>query len=1246
MHWKSFFATPLRKITSISILTLISLCLLYITIGFLVIAPVAKWQLEKQLPPLLHRKVSVGEITLNPLTLRVQFKNVIISKKEAAGNLFSIEMLEAQLAGESIYKLAPVVDHIRIVKPYINITRYKDDHLSIDDIITEEEEASEKKKEQPVDEQDARIFPFKVLNVMLEDGTIKFNDEKMDAVQTISNLSLSIPLASSFPIDLNKPVKPQLSMQINDTPIKVDGEAYLFSNNYLTKFSFTTDNISLARYWRYVPIPSPVALTSGALKLAINLGFSRPEDKPIDLHLDGVVELTDLGITKTDKEPVLTIPNISLALEDFSLAEKKLILKSIEIDSPFVEVVREKNNAINWATYFTPEKKESTASNETPAKNASTQKINTKSVAEALSPSKEPSGQSPKAEARTAKSTPPSSEPPQEKEKPFTVMVQSFAIKKGKITFKDNAVPNTFKTTLEPVDVSIQGFSTTSTDPAKVNISIGQKKMLSVEGVVSLSPFSADLKTAVNSLAVPQFMPYIAAAIPANISSGTITAGAALKISTAQPSRTDITITNGSVNLQKLVVTGKNFQKPPIVLGGLTVDGATIDVPNKSISCGKINLSAPDITVTRTKDGIDLTSLFSADSKKGESEKNTSSQKKADTSWKLLIQTIGIQNGTITFNDTAVKKSVVTKLKDLSITASDLTLAHKPSKFAVSTGVNGNSSIKADGTFAHSPLILDTKIDIKNLNIPDFAGYIEEYSAINVSKGAISATAQTKVSVPDSGTAAYSVAGNVTVDNIAAANKDTKQAIGSVGQLAVTNFAFDSAKNSAEIGSVSITSPSTSFTKERDGSLSIVRAVERNPSRTQRGQNSQAAVKAATSPFGLTIGAIAIKNGSVKFEDASISPHVVFDIRDISASYKKFNLHRANTSPINFSATLQGQRITISGAVNPMAKPFALDITAKLEDIGLQKFSPYTVKYIAYPIKTGALDAHIQLKIQQNKLNAQNKLVFQDMTLGKRNPNSKAPAAPIKLGLSLMRQPNGNIPINLPVTGNLNDPNFHINQIITSTLINVIVKAATSPFAVLGSVIGEITPEEAKYVKFKPGYAAVTKSEADVLNKIGSVLAKKTSLKLECIGYYSADADTNGLKDRAVELAVIKKWYDSLSRGTRKNIDLNTAKVPKYNYEKYLEQAYEDAPSRGVDKRPSGLFGYDDQTRKQMEEYLRSTADTSPEALKKLAEDRANAVRETILKRYPTLKDRVKAVVGGSAKKGVPKSAVELKISQ
>jgi DUF438 domain-containing protein len=136
------------------------------------------------------------------------------------------------------------------------------------------------------------------------------------------------------------------------------------------------------------------------------------------------------------------------------------------------------------------------------------------------------------------------------------------------------------------------------------------------------------------------------------------------------------------------------------------------------------------------------------------------------------------------------------------------------------------------------------------------------------------------------------------------------------------------------------------------------------------------------------------------------------------------------------------------------------------------------------------------------------------------------------------------------------------------------------------------------------------------------------------------------LKDRAVELAVIKKWYDSLSRGTRKNIDLNTAKVPKYNYEKYLEQAYEDAPSRGVDKRPSGLFGYDDQTRKQMEEYLRSTADTSPEALKKLAEDRANAVRETILKRYPTLKDRVKAVVGGSAKKGVPKSAVELKISQ
>jgi uncharacterized protein involved in outer membrane biogenesis len=362
MNWKFFVATRPRKITTITIGTLLSLFLLYVLVGFLVIAPVAKWQLEEQLPPLIQRKVTIEKVHLNPLTLRVVFDKIAIEKKDGNGNLFSVTTFEAQLSAKSILALAPIVAHVRIVEPKINITRYKDDSLSIDDILEHQAKlAAEAAKNPDPDEEkkDQRIFPFKVLNLILENGDIVFNDEKEDAVQTISKLSLAVPLASSFESDFDEAVTPKLSMLINGTPFDLDGSTYPFSNNLLTKFSFATDEIPLARYWRYVPIESPVALTSGDMKISVNLGFSRPVNKPIDLHVDGVVELKNLALTKKDKAEVLSIPHFTLKLKDFSLAERKVFLESIEIDSPYVEVHRQKDNSINWATYFVPQKDKS-----------------------------------------------------------------------------------------------------------------------------------------------------------------------------------------------------------------------------------------------------------------------------------------------------------------------------------------------------------------------------------------------------------------------------------------------------------------------------------------------------------------------------------------------------------------------------------------------------------------------------------------------------------------------------------------------------------------------------------------------------------------------------------------------------------------------------------------------------------------------------------------------------------------------
>ncbi|SHI71264.1 DUF748 domain-containing protein [Halodesulfovibrio aestuarii] len=1243
MNLKFFFATKARKITTITVGTLLSIFLLYVLVGFLVIAPVAKWQLEEQLPPLLQRNVSIGNVSLNPLTLHVEFNDIAIKKKDGNGDLFSVATFEAQLSVKSVLALAPIVEHVRIVKPKINITRYKNDSLSIDDILEHQAKLAEEAVEEPHEKKkDERIFPFKILNLILEDGDIVFNDEKVNAVQHVSKLSLAVPLTSSFENDLEQAVKPKLSMLINGTPFNLDGSTFPFSNSYLTKFSFVADNISLARYWRYFPIKSPVALTSGTMNVAMNLGFSRPAGQPLKLDIDGTVKFKDLGLTKEDKTEVLAIPQLVVNLKDFSLTEKKLIFQNIEIDSPYVEVHRQKDNLINWTTYFVP-KNDSTVTPDT--KNNVVSDV--KKEAKKATPEKKDT-----AEKKSVQDTANALSAEQKNKRPFTMVVESFSIKKGKVLFKDSTVPGEFAITLTPVDIAVKNLSTEPASSADVMITVGDKKLIEIAGGVGISPVTAKLKADINKLSLSQFMPYLAAATPAQISSGALNATANIQVATGASSQVQVRIANGNIQLQNLALTGKNFKKAPIALQTLTVDGATIDLQKQSVEIGNIGFIGPDITITRNKEGIDIISLLVAEpvASKPKAPLAASKSSSSASPWKLLIQGVAVKNGKITLHDTALKKTVITSLKDVAITASDITLDNKPSAFSVSTGVNKKSTISAKGTFAHSPLAVDGNINVKDVNLPDFAEYVKEYTEVAITKGTVSATAKANVSVPKNGDPKINVAADITVNNLSADGKTAKEHLGSVKQISVKKAAFDSTKNSAAIESVTIDRPETEVILERNGSVNLARAVQGKPEGTkaQRAskQSKRAAIQATTKPFGITIGNITLKNGAITFQDASITPKVVLDFEDIAASYKQFSLSASKPSPVNFSATLQGRRISASGTVSPMASPIALNMTMKLDDIVLDKFSPYTVKYIAYPVKTGSLDADVKLKIYQNKLNAENQLLFEDFTLGERNSQSKAPSVPIKLGLSLMRQPNGDIPLNLPITGNLNDPNFHINQIIATTLVNVVVKAAISPFTLLGSLLGDVSPEQAQFITFKPGSAQLPKTDLQMLTKLASVLKTKPTITLECLGYYNTDIDVKGLKDRALSMAVKQQWYDSLSSATQKNIDLEAAAIPKYNYEKYLKEAYESFPEQKDDPRPSGLFGYEEQTQEQMEEFLRNSVDTTHEALRKLAVDRANAVRDVIISKYPELKDRVKAIQAGSSKKDSHATSVQLKLKQ
>src|SRR5262249_3974324 len=153
-----------------------------------------------------------------------------------------------------------------------------------------------------------------------------------------------------------------------------------------------------------------------------------------------------------------------------------------------------------------------------------------------------------------------------------------------------------------------------------------------------------------------------------------------------------------------------------------------------------------------------------------------------------------------------------------------------------------------------------------------------------------------------------------------------------------------------------------------------------------------------------------------------------------------------------------------------LAKDLFLDIRANARDIELSPMSPYAIKYAGYGIEKGKLSMHLKYLLERRKLSAENGIYLDQLTFGEKVDSPTATKLPVLLAVSLLKDRNGVIDIKLPISGSLDDPKFSLGKIILQVLGNFIMKAATSPFALLGAAFGG--GEELQSVDFAAGRTA------------------------------------------------------------------------------------------------------------------------------------------------------------------------------
>ena len=299
--------------------------------------------------------------------------------------------------------------------------------------------------------------------------------------------------------------------------------------------------------------------------------------------------------------------------------------------------------------------------------------------------------------------------------------------------------------------------------------------------------------------------------------------------------------------------------------------------------------------------------------------------------------------------------------------------------------------------------------------------------------------------------------------------------------------------------------------------------------------------------------------------------------------------------------------VTLAGSASPFAEPMALDLGLTFDGLDLVLLTPYSGTYAGYAIEQGLLTLNLHYKLQDNRIKGDNDVVVEQLKLGDKVDSDKALDLPLDLALALLTDLNGVISLDVPVEGDINDPEFALGGVIASAFVNLITKAVTAPFNLLASLVG--SEEDLQRIAFPAGSSELTPPAASKLEQLSQALVQRPKLTLVVTGRLNLDSDRERLQRQLLETQLLA---DGIPQE-----DISDRADP---YIKAIEKRYQDLTSDS-----SGTLSFSEQLA-----AVRNSIAVSPAQLLQLAQDRAVAVKDHLVNELGLPADR--AVINQSAK--------------
>jgi uncharacterized protein involved in outer membrane biogenesis len=800
--------------------------------------------------------------------------------------------------------------------------------------------------------------------------------------------------------------------------------------------------------------------------------------------------------------------------------------------------------------------------------------------------------------------------------------VYNITVSDGRIDFDDRPE----KTQHTVTDLQI-GLPFVSSLPGQVDIKVLPRLSAKVNGTLfeitgETKPFKgtheATLKIDIDNLELAKYLEYSPVPLHIRLPSGQLTTRLVLEYAAALGGEPQTLTLSGTASLRRLAVQQEDGA-PLAALGRLAVDLESLDLLQRRAAVKSVRIEAPEVDIARAKDGgLNLLAVVPA----APDESPPAETPSTEPPFTFSVGEFALSNGKLQFVDATPDKPVRFGLNNISLNVNGLGNA-PDAKAAVKLGCESAAKgrLTYDGSLQLAPVRTEGQLNLAGLRLDAFEPYLAQRLNAVVTSGAFATKGRLLVEVPQGQPLRIAYKADASVTNFASIDEASSQDLLSWKALVASGIDFELEPLKVSIEQVTMSDFYSRLIVNANGTMNVstlskkTGATAAEPAAAP--QPAPAADAASGVPPNIRLGKLVLRGGRINYTDYFIKPNYNLMLSGVDGGMSEMT--RDKSSDLNLSGRLnQTAPVDVAGKLNVLSKDLVLDLKASARDIELSQMSPYSGKYAGYGIEKGKLSLKLAYQIQDRKLAAQNNIYLDQLTFGEKTESTTATKLPVLFAVALLKDKNGVIDVNLPISGSLDDPQFSVGGVIVQVLVNLVEKAVTAPFALLGSLFGG--GEELAFVEFPPGSAALSADDEAKLKTLAKALEERPGLKLDAGGRVEPDADRDALKraevDRQIKAAKLK---DGGARAAdAASIDEVTIEPEEYG--KYLTVAYRSAKFQ----RPRNAIGLlKDIPVPEMEQLMLTNAQVTDGDLRSLALARAQATKDWLIETGKISPERV-----------------------